>query len=109
MNLSSYVAEAELKRGSRTNADIGLYARLIDGYLRDALNPLLDEIGDVGYYLNGTAQVISATFFPAHLHVDLAGCDVVVSGQVDTQVSLVMPKVQITLAARTWGVSSCLT
>lgn len=52
-------------------------------------------------HLDGTAQVVSAALFQANFHVDLSGCNVVVSGEVDTQIPLVMPKVQITFATTT--------
>lgn len=88
-----------------TNANIRLSTRLIDGDSGDPLNPLLNEVGDVRDDLDGTAQVISTTFPQADLHVDLAGGDVVVSGEVDAQISLVMTKIQVTLATGTPRVS----
>lgn len=92
----------------RTNADIGLGARLIDGDPGDALNPLLDEVGDVRDDLDGFAQVVAAALPQTNFQVDLAGCDVVVSGQVDAQISLVVSKVQIALATIASGVSPTL-
>jgi hypothetical protein len=61
----------------------------------------------VRYHLDGTAQVIATAFLQAYLPVYLAGRDVMVSGQVDAEISLVMPEVQIALAATTSGVSFC--
>lgn len=58
-------------------------------------------------HLDGAAQVIPAAFFQAYLHVYLAAGNVVVSGQVNAQIPLVMPKIQIAFATATSGVSLC--
>lgn len=88
-----------------TDADVWLDAGIIDRNSRHALDPLLDEVGDVRDYLDGSAQVVTAAFFQADLHVHFAGCDVVIPSQVDAQVSLVMTEVQITFTATASRVS----
>lgn len=61
---------------------------------------MLNEVGDVGDYLDSTAQVISTALLNSYFHVYLASRDVVVPGQVNAQISLVVSKVQITFTAR---------
>ena len=85
--------------GGRTNTDIRFHARPVNGYFGDAGDPVLDKIGNMRNHLDSTAQVVSTSFFQADLHIDLAGCNVMISGQVDAQVPLVMPKVQIAFTA----------
>jgi hypothetical protein len=55
------------------DADIGLPAGLVHGDLGNALNPVLDGVGDVGHDLDGLAKVATNTLALDHLLVDLAG------------------------------------
>ena len=41
--------------GQPTNANIGFLVTVIDWDLGDALNPLLDSIGDMGHHLDSPA------------------------------------------------------
>lgn len=45
------------------DADIWLLASLVDGALRDALDPVLDGVGKVGHNLNRLAEVVTATLY----------------------------------------------
>jgi hypothetical protein len=55
------------------NTDIRLPAGLVNGDLGNALDPVLDGIGNVGHDLNGLAKVATNTLALDHLLVDLAG------------------------------------
>ncbi len=62
----------------------------VSGDLTDAL---LNLLGDVGDDLHRLAQILTSPFLLNHCAVDLAGGDVVVSGQLDIKESLIVPQV----------------
>lgn len=80
-------------------ADIRLLARIINWYPRDPLNPVLDAIRDVWDDLHRLAQVITLTLALDDMLVHLAGRDIVVAGQGDVQVALVVSEIEVDLAA----------
>lgn len=49
-------------RFRQTDADVRLFARVVDGNLSYPQDPFLDSIGDVRDNLHGLAQVVTATF-----------------------------------------------
>lgn len=57
------------------DADIRLAAGLVDGDLGNALDPVLDGVGDVGDDLNGLAKIAADTLALDHLLVDLASLE----------------------------------
>ena len=81
------------------DADVRLGAGLVDGDLRDALDPFLDGVGDVGHDLHGLAEVVADTFVRDDVLVDLAGGDVVVPSQGREEVPLVVAQVEIHFTA----------
>jgi hypothetical protein len=81
------------------NADIGLLARVVDRYPRHFLDPVLDGIGNVGDDLHGFTQIVALALALNDVLVDLAGRDIVVAGQGDVEVALVVAKVEIDFAA----------
>ncbi|MBA7658470.1 hypothetical protein ES703_66425 [subsurface metagenome] len=79
-------------------------AHLADDQIESApgihqLDPPLDLISDVGYYLNGLAQVVAPALPVEDLPVDLAGSGVVEQGHVNVDEALVVAQVQVSLGA----------
>lgn len=81
------------------DANVGFFVRVVDRYPRDALDPVLNGIGQMGYHLNGPAEVISPSLALDDMLVDLAGGDVVLSGQGDVEITLVVAEVEVYLSA----------
>ncbi len=81
------------------DADVGLLARLVDGDARDALDPVLDRVGQVRDDLHRLAEVVAAALALDDVLVDLARGDVVVLGEGHVEVALVVAQVQVGLAA----------
>lgn len=80
-------------------ANVGCLSRIVDGNMSDALDPVLDLIGNVRDDLDGLAEVVSLALLGDDLAVNLAGGDVVVGRQFDGQEALVVAKVQVGLGA----------
>jgi hypothetical protein len=80
-------------------ADIGLLARVIDGYPRDLLDPVLNRIGNVWHDLYGFAQVVALALALDDVLVDLARRDVVVASEGDVEVALVVAEIEVDFAA----------
>lgn len=77
------------------NAHVWGLVCVVDWNLGDALDPVLDCICEVWHDLNGAAEVVAATLFLDYVLVDLAGCDVVLAGESDVEVALVVTKIEI--------------
>jgi hypothetical protein len=75
------------------DADVRLGTRVVDRLLGDALDPVLDLVGDVGHNLDRLAEVCADALLLDHVAVDLAGRDVVVAREVDGEVALVVAEV----------------
>ena len=69
------------------------------GLARDALDALLDLVGDVRHDLDGAAEEVAAPFAADHRRVDLAGGDVRQAGQVLVDEALVVAEVEVGLGA----------
>lgn len=80
-------------------ADVRLFARVIDGYPRDFLDPVLNRIGDVWDDLNGFTQIVALALAFDDVLVDLAGGDVVVACEGDVEVALVVTEIEVNFAA----------
>jgi hypothetical protein len=80
-------------------ADVWLFARVIDGYPRDLLDPILNRIGDVWDDLYGFTQVVALALALDDVLVDLAGGDVVVAREGDVKVALVVAEIEVDFAA----------
>jgi hypothetical protein len=80
-------------------ADIRLLARVVDGYPRDPLNPVLDRIGDVGNDLDGFAQVVALALALDNMLVYLARGDVIVASEGNVEVALVVAEIEVDFAA----------
>jgi hypothetical protein len=80
------------------NADVRFLASVIDGDSGDALDPVLDGIGDVGDDLDGLAEIVALALALDDIAVDLAGGDVVGTGKGHVQVTLVVAKVKVNLS-----------
>jgi hypothetical protein len=80
-------------------AHIRHLARIVDGYPRDPLDPVLDCIGNVRDDLDRLAQVRALAFLLNHVLVYLAGGDVVVAREGDVEVALVIAEIEVDFAA----------
>ena len=80
-------------------ADIRLLARVIDGYPRHLLDPVLNRIGNVWDDLHRLAQVVALALALDDMLVDFAGRDVVIAGQGDVEITLVVAEVEVDFAA----------
>jgi hypothetical protein len=80
-------------------AHVWLLARVVYRYPRNPLDPFLDRIGDVWNDLHGLAKIVSASLALNDLLVDLASCNVVVAGEGDVEVALVVAEVEVDFAA----------
>ena len=80
------------------NTDVRLLVGVIDGNLGDLANPLLNCAGDVRHDLYRLAQVVTSALPLDDLGVDLAESDVVVPGEGDVEVALVVAQVEIDLS-----------
>jgi hypothetical protein len=83
------------------NADIGLLARAVDGDDRHPLDPVLDRVGHMGHDLHRPAKVVAATLLVDDIQVDLAGRDVVLAGEANGEIPLVVAEIKVDLAACT--------
>lgn len=81
------------------NADIRLLARVVDGYARHPLDPVLDRICDVRDDLHGFTQVVAPPLALNYMLVYLARRDVVLAGEGDVQVALVVAEIEVDFAA----------
>ena len=61
----------------------------------NALNPILNLVGDVRDYLDSLAQVVALPLLLNHIVIHLPCGDVVLLGKADVQEPLVVPKIQI--------------
>ena len=106
-------AELELPEGLEENAgfdvtdgaadldeaNVGRLSRIIDGNMSDALDPILNLVGNVRDDLNGLSEVVSLALLGDDLAVNLARGNVVIGRQFDGQEALVVAKVQIGFGA----------
>jgi len=74
---------------------VGLFVRIINRYLRNILNPVLNGIGQMRHNLDCLAQVVAFPLFLYDMLVHLACCDVVVSRQGNVEVSLVVSEIEV--------------
>ena len=81
------------------DAHVRLLARVVDGYAGNLLHPFLDGVGDVGDDLHRLAQVVALALALDDVLVDLAGGDVVVAGEGDVEVALVVAEIEVDFAA----------
>lgn len=81
------------------DADIRLFARVVDGDARDLLDPVLDGIGDVGHDLHRLAEIVALALALNDVLVDLARGDVVVAGKGDVEVALVVAEIEVDFTA----------
>lgn len=78
---------------------IRLFTRVIHGDARHLLDPVLDRIGDVGNDLHGFTQIVALALALDDVLIDLAGGDVVVAGEGDVEVALVVAEIEVDFAA----------
>lgn len=81
------------------NADIWSLVGVVNWDLSNALNPILDRIGQMWNDLNSASEVVAATLLLDNVLVDFAGCDVVLAGESDVEVTLVVAKIEVDLSA----------
>ena len=77
------------------NANIRLLTSIVDWDLSDSLDPILDRLDNVWNDLYSMSKVITASFFEDDMLIDLSSRNVVVAGQCDVEVALVVSKIQI--------------
>lgn len=78
---------------------IRLLSRIINRYTRNLLDPFLNSICDVRDDLHSLAQVVALSLTLDDVLVDLAGRDVVVAGEGDVEVTLVVAEIEIDFTA----------
>lgn len=81
------------------DAHVGLLARVVNRYARNLLDPFLDRVCDVRDDLHGLTQIVAPALALDDLLVDLAGRDVVVAGEGDVEVALVIAEIEIDFTA----------
>lgn len=81
------------------DAHIRFFIGVIHGYPRYPLDPVLDGVCNMWYDLHGLAKIVTCPFPFNHMLIDFAGGDIVFSREGDVQISLVVAKVEIDLAA----------
>jgi hypothetical protein len=81
------------------DAHIRLLVCVIHRYPRYLLYPFLNGIGDVGDDLHSLAEIVTFSLALNDVLVDLASCDVVVAGEGDVEVSLVIAEIEIDFTA----------
>ena len=87
-------------RTSQLNyTDIGFLARVIDGYPRNLLDPVLNCIGNVRDDLHGLTQVVALALALDDMLVDFARRDVVIACQGNVEVALVVAEIEVDFAA----------
>jgi hypothetical protein len=79
-------------------AHIGLLARVIDRYPCNLLYPFLNSVGDVRDDLHRLAKVVALALALDDVLVDLTSCDVVVAGEGDVEVALVVAEIEVDFA-----------
>lgn len=80
-------------------AHIRLLARVIDGYPRHLLDPVLNRIGNVWHNLHRLAQIVALALALDNVAVDFARRDVVIARQRDVEVALVVAEIEVDFAA----------
>mmetsp|Transcript_28961 Transcript_28961/g.77895 ORF Transcript_28961/g.77895 Transcript_28961/m.77895 type:complete len:484 (-) Transcript_28961:587-2038(-) len=81
------------------DAYVGGVALAVCGRVCDALDPLLDGVGDVRHHLHRLAQEVALALFLQHVLVDLASRHVIVPPEVEVDEPLIVPEVEIRLTA----------
>lgn len=81
------------------NADVWSLVGVVHWDLGDALDPVLDRVGQVWHDLDGAAEVVAATLLLDDVLVDLASCDVVLAREGDVEVALVVTEIEVDLSA----------
>ena len=79
--------------------DVRLLARVVDRNASDPLDPVLDRICDVGDDLHCFTQVVALALALDDVLVDFARGDVVVAGQSDVEVALVVAEIEVDFTA----------
>jgi hypothetical protein len=95
----SLPAETKSNSPKLDDADIGLLARAVDRDGGDALDPVLDGVCDVGHDLHRLSEIVAAALLLDDVQVDLAGGDVVLAGEADREVALVVAEIEVDLTA----------
>lgn len=80
-------------------AHVRLLVRVVDGYPRNPLDPILNRIRDVWHDLHRLTQVGTFPLLLYDMLVDLARCDVVVACEGDVQVALIVAEIEVDFAA----------
>lgn len=80
------------------NTHIWLLIGIVYWDFGNSLDPVYDGVCDVWDHLHRLAQVVTFTLALNNVLVNLAGCDVVLAGQGNVEVSLVVSKVKVDLS-----------
>jgi hypothetical protein len=81
------------------DAHIRHFVGIVNGYLRNLDDPVLDGIGDVRHDLHRLAQVVALALALDDVLVDFARGDVIIASQGDVEVALVVAEIEVDLAA----------
>jgi hypothetical protein len=81
------------------NANIRFFTRVVDGYTRNLLDPVLNSIGDVWHHLHRLAQVVALALALDDMAVNLARRNIVVTRKGDVKITLVVTKIEIDFTA----------
>ena len=96
----AYLTDSLKERGgldiADSAADLGdNYVSSLGAAVRNAVDTVLDLVGDVGNNLNGAAEIVAAALLVEDGPVDLTGCDVAVHGQILVDEALVVSEVEV--------------
>ena len=81
------------------DADIGGFIGIVNGYPSHALDPILNCIGDVWYNLYSMSKVVASSLFFNDMLVYLPRGNIVLTGQSDIEVALVIAEVEVDFTA----------
>ena len=81
------------------NTNIRLLIGIVHRDSSYSLNPLLDSVRDMRYDLDGLPEVASPAFMLNHLLVNLARSDIVLTRQLNVEITLVVAEVEVGFAA----------
>lgn len=75
------------------DAHVRLFIRVVHGYSRHTLDPVLDGIGQVRHHLHRPTKIVPSAFTLDNVLIYFASGDVVFTGQGDAEVALVIAKI----------------
>lgn len=81
------------------DAHVRLLTRVIDGDFCNSFNPVLDGVDNVRHHLDRVAEVVTSALLLDDVGVDFTGCNVVLAGQGNVEVTLVVAEIEVDFTA----------